>query len=75
MIVPFPAGGATDVIARVVVDRMQRPLGQRLVIENVGGADGSIGLGRAARARPDGYTPGRNSPSCPIGRFPRCFRT
>ena len=56
MIVPFPAGGATDVIARVVVDRMQRALGQRIVIENVGGADGSIGLGRAARARPDGYT-------------------
>jgi tripartite-type tricarboxylate transporter receptor subunit TctC len=56
MIVPFPAGGSTDVIARVVVDRMQKPLGQRIVIENVGGADGSIGVGRAARARPDGYT-------------------
>jgi tripartite-type tricarboxylate transporter receptor subunit TctC len=56
MIVPFPAGGSTDVIARIVADRMREPLGQRLVIENVGGADGSIGVGRAARARADGYT-------------------
>ena len=56
MIVPFPAGGANDVIARIMAERMREPLGQRLVIENVGGADGSIGVGRLARARPDGYT-------------------
>ena len=56
MIVPFPAGGATDVIGRIVAERMRRAMGQPILIENVGGADGSIGIGRAARARPDGYT-------------------
>jgi tripartite-type tricarboxylate transporter receptor subunit TctC len=56
MIVPFPAGGAADVIARPVAERMRERIGQPIIIENVGGADGSIGVGRAARARPDGYT-------------------
>jgi tripartite-type tricarboxylate transporter receptor subunit TctC len=56
MIVPYPAGGMSDTIGRIVVERMQERLGQRILIENVGGADGSIGVGRAARARPDGYT-------------------
>jgi tripartite-type tricarboxylate transporter receptor subunit TctC len=56
MIVPFAAGTGTDVVARVVAERMRAALGQPVVIENVSGADGSIGLGRAARARPDGYT-------------------
>jgi tripartite-type tricarboxylate transporter receptor subunit TctC len=56
MIVPFPAGGPTDVIGRVVAERMRGSLGQPIVIENVGGADGSIGVGRAVRAKPDGYT-------------------
>jgi tripartite-type tricarboxylate transporter receptor subunit TctC len=56
MIVPFPAGGGTDVIGRVVAERMRGSLGQPIIIENVGGADGNIGAGRAARARPDGYT-------------------
>ena len=56
MIVPFPAGGAADVIARIMVARMRGPLGQPIVIENIGGADGSIGVGRTARAQPDGYT-------------------
>jgi tripartite-type tricarboxylate transporter receptor subunit TctC len=56
MIVPFPAGGANDVVARIVAERMRVPLGQRIVVENVGGADGSIGVGRTARAPPDGYT-------------------
>jgi tripartite-type tricarboxylate transporter receptor subunit TctC len=56
MIVPYPAGGISDTIGRIVVERMQERLGQRILIENVGGADGSIGVGRAARARPDGYT-------------------
>jgi tripartite-type tricarboxylate transporter receptor subunit TctC len=56
MIVPSPAGGVTDVIGRIIVERMREPLGQRIIIENVGGADGSIGVGRSARGRPDGYT-------------------
>jgi tripartite-type tricarboxylate transporter receptor subunit TctC len=56
MIVPFPAGGAADVIGRVVAETMGKSLGQPVIVENVTGADGSIGIGRAARARPDGYT-------------------
>jgi hypothetical protein len=56
MIVPFAAGGATDVIARLVAERMRGRIEQPIIIENVGGAEGSIGVGRAARARPDGYT-------------------
>jgi tripartite-type tricarboxylate transporter receptor subunit TctC len=56
MIVPFAVGGATDVIARIVTERMRKSLSQSIIIENVGGADGSIGTGRAARAKPDGYT-------------------
>jgi tripartite-type tricarboxylate transporter receptor subunit TctC len=56
MIVPFPAGGGYDVIARVIVERMRASLGQPIIIKNVSGAGGSIGVGRAARARPDGYT-------------------
>jgi tripartite-type tricarboxylate transporter receptor subunit TctC len=58
MIVPFPAGGPLDATGRILADRMKRSLGQPIIIENVGGADGSIGTGRAARARPDGYTIG-----------------
>jgi tripartite-type tricarboxylate transporter receptor subunit TctC len=56
MIVPFPAGGPSDAVARVLAERMRASLGQPIIIENVSGADGSIGTGRAARARPDGYT-------------------
>jgi tripartite-type tricarboxylate transporter receptor subunit TctC len=56
MIVPFAAGGTTDVIGRVLAARMRDSLKQPVIIENVSGADGSIGTGRAARARPDGYT-------------------
>jgi tripartite-type tricarboxylate transporter receptor subunit TctC len=56
MIVPLAAGGGTDVVARVLAERMRGPLGQPIIIENVTGAEGSIGAGRAARARPDGYT-------------------
>src|SRR5215470_4723672 len=56
IIVPFPAGGGTDVVARLLAERMRASLGQPIIIENVSGADGSIGTGRAARARPDGYT-------------------
>jgi len=56
MIVPFAAGGTTDVVGRVLAERMRALLGQPVIIENVSGADGSIGTGRASRARPDGYT-------------------
>jgi tripartite-type tricarboxylate transporter receptor subunit TctC len=56
MIVPVAAGSSTDVIARVLAERMKGALGQPVIIENVSGADGSIGVGRVARARPDGYT-------------------
>jgi tripartite-type tricarboxylate transporter receptor subunit TctC len=56
MIVPFPAGGPTDVVGRVIAERMRNSLGQPIIIENVSGADGSIGVGRAARAKADGYT-------------------
>jgi tripartite-type tricarboxylate transporter receptor subunit TctC len=56
MIVPFPPGGATDAIARILNDRLRQALGQTVIIENVGGAGGSIGVGRAVRAAPDGYT-------------------
>ena len=56
MIVPFPAGGGTDAVGRIVAERMRGLIGQPVVIENVGGADGSIGVGRAARAQSDGYT-------------------
>jgi tripartite-type tricarboxylate transporter receptor subunit TctC len=56
MIVPFPAGGPTDVVGRVLAERMGGSLGQPIIIENIAGAEGSIGLSRAARARADGYT-------------------
>ena len=56
MIVPFAAGGPTDVIGRVVAEGMRASLGQPIIIENVTGAGGSIGVGRVARAAPDGYT-------------------
>jgi tripartite-type tricarboxylate transporter receptor subunit TctC len=56
LVVPFPPGGSTDAAARIMAERMRAPLGQSVVIENVGGAGGSIGVGRVARAAPDGYT-------------------
>ncbi len=56
MIVPFAAGGTSDVIARIVAEAMARSLGQRIIHENVGGAGGTVALARAARAAPDGYT-------------------
>jgi tripartite-type tricarboxylate transporter receptor subunit TctC len=56
IVVPYAAGGATDLIARVLGDRMGRALGQPVLVENVVGAGGSIGLRRVARASPDGYT-------------------
>ena len=56
MIVPIAAGSATDVYGRIIAERIRERLGQPIIIENIGGADGSIGTGRAARAKPDGYT-------------------
>jgi len=56
LVVPFPPGGSTDTAARIMAERMRASLGQPVVIENVGGAGGSIGVGRVARAAPDGYT-------------------
>src|SRR2546423_1575672 len=56
IVVPFAAGGPTDAIARAISERMRVSLGQSIIIENVTGAGGSIGVGRAVRAPPDGYT-------------------
>jgi tripartite-type tricarboxylate transporter receptor subunit TctC len=56
LIVPFPPGGSTDTAARIIGDAMRPSLGQTVIIENVGGAGGTIGVQRVARASPDGYT-------------------
>lgn len=56
VIVPYAPGGNTDVVARIVLEHMSRTLGQQLIVENVGGAGGTTGSNRAARAAPDGYT-------------------
>jgi tripartite-type tricarboxylate transporter receptor subunit TctC len=56
LIMPLAAGGSLDTTGRILAERMRRSLGQPIIIENVSGADGSIGTGRAASARPDGYT-------------------
>src|SRR5882757_8410369 len=58
LVVPFAAGGPTDTIARIMGQRMRQSLDQTVIIENVTGAAGSIGVGRVARASPDGYTVG-----------------
>src|ERR1700690_3255197 len=56
LVVPFPPGGPSDVVARIIADGMSRVLGQTMIIENVGGAGGTIGTARVAAATPDGYT-------------------
>src|SRR5580704_9273080 len=56
LVVPYPAGGPTDTIARILAERMGTALGQSVIIENIGGAGGSIGVGRVAHSAPDGYT-------------------
>ena len=61
MVVPFPAGGPTDTIGRVVAEGMRAALGQPVVIDNVGGAAGSLATGKVARTAPDGYTIGLGS--------------
>ncbi len=56
MVVPFAPGGPTDTIGRIVAERLRASFGQAVIIENVTGAGGSIGVLRVARALPDGYT-------------------
>jgi len=56
MVVPFSAGGPTDTVARLVAESMSKDLGQQIIVENVGGAGGTLGAGRVAQADPDGYT-------------------
>src|SRR5260370_2040610 len=56
MIVPFAAGGPTDLMARIVGERMSKELGQQIIIDNVTGAAGSIAMGKLAHAAPDRYT-------------------
>jgi len=56
IVVPFPAGGPTDTLGRILAERMKRALDQSVIIENVTGAAGTLGTGRVARAAPDGYT-------------------
>ncbi|MDI6027945.1 tripartite tricarboxylate transporter substrate binding protein [Corticibacterium sp. UT-5YL-CI-8] len=56
LVVPFAAGGSTDLVARVIAQKMSDDLGQQIVVENVGGAGGNLGADRVARAEPDGYT-------------------
>jgi len=56
IVAPFPAGGATDIVSRNIAEHMKKTLGQTVLVENVSGASGTIGMGRVARAEPDGYT-------------------
>src|ERR1700757_3460632 len=56
MVVPFSAGGPTDVLARILAQRMSQSLGQQIIVENVTGAGGTLGAARVAKAAPDGYT-------------------
>ena len=56
MVVPFGAGGPTDALARIVAQRMSVALGQTVLVENVTGASGTVGIARVVRAAPDGYT-------------------
>jgi tripartite-type tricarboxylate transporter receptor subunit TctC len=70
IVVPFAAGGPTDAMARILAERMQNTLGQTILIENVTGAGGSLGVGRVVRAAPDGYTVsiGHSAPTPPMAR-------
>jgi tripartite-type tricarboxylate transporter receptor subunit TctC len=61
LIVPFPAGGGTDVVARMVADHLSKLLGQPIFVENRGGANGAVGLAALKQSDPDGYTLGFTS--------------
>jgi len=69
LIVPFPAGGGTDIIARILANRLSEIWGQQMVIENKGGAGSNIGAEAVARADPDGYTLLIGSPPVAVNRF------
>lgn len=56
LVVPFAAGGSTDVVARIIAQKMSEDLGQQVIVQNVAGAGGNLGAGNVARAEPDGYT-------------------
>jgi len=76
MIVPFPAGGGSDILARVVAEHMRKSLGQPVIVENVGGAGGTIGTARVARSSADGYTIGFGQWTSHVGSgamFPMTF--
>src|SRR4051812_49672781 len=73
VIVPFAAGGVTDIVARIVSERMKTALGQSVIIENVSGAGGTIGVTRPFCAAPHGYTPlvgARTAPVRARGMYP-----
>lgn len=72
MIVPFPPGGPTDLVARVLAKQLSEQLGQQFVVENRGGANGNIGMQAAAQAKPDGYTVLYNTSS--IALSPNLYR-
>jgi tripartite-type tricarboxylate transporter receptor subunit TctC len=67
IVVPYPPGGPTDTYARLIAEAMGRVLGQQFVVENIGGAGGTIGTGKAATAKPDGYTLLVHQVGLPIG--------
>jgi tripartite-type tricarboxylate transporter receptor subunit TctC len=67
IVVPFPPGGQVDSVARLLIDGMRNVLGQPLILENAGGASGTIGTGRVVRAAPDGYTLGMGNWTSHVG--------
>ena len=76
LIVPFPPGGSTDIVGRVVADGLSKELGQPVVIENRGGAGGAVGTAVAAKAAPDGHTlVARHHLHACGGDRPRCRRS
>ena len=56
IVVPYPPGGSTDVLGRILAQSMSKDLGQAVIVENTGGAGGTIGAAKVAKASPDGYT-------------------
>ncbi len=72
IVVPFAAGGTVDIIARMVGEHLQKKLGATVVVENMGGAGGNIGVNRVAKAQPDGYTIGLASTS-PLAIAPSLY--